>query len=64
MLPEQTYADAAALGESAETKPLLAVDVRQHKGEILPHLILGNPGQRERRTRGVDAHENPHHTTA
>lgn len=45
MLPEQTYADPAALGESAETKPLLAVDVRQHKGEILPHLTLGDPGR-------------------
>lgn len=45
MLPEQTYADSAALSESTETKPLFAVDVRQHKGEILPHLILGNPGR-------------------
>lgn len=44
VLPEQTYADPAALSESTETKPLFAVDVRQHKGEILPHLILGNPG--------------------
>lgn len=47
MLPEQTYADPAALGESAETKPLLAVDVRQHKGEILPHLTLGDPGRQK-----------------
>lgn len=43
VLPEQTYADPAALGESTETKPLFAVDVRQHKGEILPHLTLGDP---------------------
>lgn len=43
VLPEQTYADPAALSESTETKPLFAVDVRQHEGEILPHLILGNP---------------------
>lgn len=44
VLPEQTYADPAALSESTETKPLFAVNVRQHKGEILPHLIVGNPG--------------------
>lgn len=43
VLPEETYADPAALGESTETKPLLAVDVCENKGEVLPHLILGNP---------------------
>lgn len=43
VLPEQTYADTAALSESTETEPLFAVNVRQHKGEILPHLIVGNP---------------------
>lgn len=40
VLPQQTYADPAALSESTETKPLFAVNVRQHKGEILPHLIV------------------------
>lgn len=43
VLPEETYADPAALGESTETKPLLAVDVCENKGEVLPHLILRNP---------------------
>lgn len=46
-LPQQTYADPAALSESTETKPLFAVNVRQHKGEILPHLIVRNPGSKE-----------------
>lgn len=45
MLPDETYADPAALGESTKTKPLFAVNVRENKGEILPHLILGNPGK-------------------
>lgn len=40
VLPQQTYAHPAALSESTETKPLFAVNVRQHKGEILPHLIV------------------------
>lgn len=46
-LPQQAYADPAALSESTETKPLFAVNVRQHKGEILPHLIVRNPGSKE-----------------
>ena len=50
MLPEETYADPAALSESTKTKPLFAVDVREHKGEILPHLILGDPGKEMRNT--------------
>lgn len=47
VLPQQTDADPAALRESTETKPLFAVNVRQHKGEILPHLIVRNPGSKE-----------------
>lgn len=43
VLPEQTDADTAAGSESAEAKPLLALDVRQHKGKVLAHLTLGNP---------------------
>lgn len=43
VVPEQTDADAAAGRESTETKPLLALDVRQHKGKVLAHLTLGNP---------------------
>lgn len=43
VLPEETYADPAALSESTETKPLFAINVRKHKGEILPNLIVGNP---------------------
>lgn len=50
VLPQQTYADPAALRESTETKPLFAVDVRQHKGEILPHLIVRNPGSKKNNT--------------
>lgn len=46
VLPEQTYADSAALSESTKTKPLFAVDVGQDKGEILPHLTLRNPEMR------------------
>lgn len=42
VLPEKTYADPAALSESTETKPLLAVNIREHKGKILSHLVLGN----------------------
>ena len=46
VVPEQTDADTAAGSESAEAKPLLALDVRQHKGKVLAHLTLGNPGKR------------------
>lgn len=53
-LPEETYADPAALSESTKTKPLFAVDVREHKGEVLPHLILGNPGKEIRNTCGLN----------
>lgn len=49
VLPQQTYADPAALRESTEAKPLFAVDVRQHKGEILPHLIVRNPGSKKKK---------------
>lgn len=49
VLPQQTYADPAALRESTETKPLFAVNVRQHKGEILPHLIVWNPGSKRKK---------------
>ena len=54
MLPEETYADPAALSESTETKPLFAVDVCEHKGEILPHLTLGNPGKDRREICSID----------
>lgn len=49
VLPQQAYADPAALRESTEAKPLFAVDVRQHKGEILPHLIVRNPGSKKKK---------------
>ena len=55
-LPEQTYADPAALSETTKPKSLLAVDVRQHKGEVLPHLTLVNPGTRHKGERHTHTH--------
>lgn len=56
VLPQQTYADPAALSESTETKPLFAVNVRQRKGEILPHLIVWNPGNQENTHKHTHTH--------
>lgn len=42
LLPEQTDADPAAGRQPTETKPLLAVNVCEHKREVLAHLSLGH----------------------
>lgn len=49
-LPEETYADPTALSESTKAKPLLAVDVSEHKGKILAHLTLVNSANRYENT--------------
>lgn len=64
VLPQQTYADPAALRESTEAKPLFAVDVRQHKGEILPHLIVRNPGRKKKNPHRLKKRPKPRESMA
>lgn len=45
-LPEKTYADSASLSKTTEPEPLLAIDIGQHKGEVLSNMTLGNSKRR------------------
>lgn len=43
--PEEAVAGVGGRGQAAETEPLFALNVRQHEGEVLSHLVDRQAGQ-------------------
>lgn len=56
--PEKAVTGVGGRGQAAEPKPLFALNVRQHEGEVLPHLVDRQTGQKTGETRQSDWTEN------
>lgn len=52
--PEEAVTGVGGRGQTAEPKPLFALNVRQHEGEVLPHLVDRQTGQKTGETRQSD----------
>lgn len=52
--PEEAVTGVGGRGQAAEPKPLFALNVRQHEGEVLPHLVDRQTGQKTGETRQSD----------
>lgn len=52
--PEEAVTGVGSRGQAAETKPLFALNVSQHEGEVLPHLVDRQAGQKTGETVRLD----------